>query len=56
LTTRPITSSLVDFNNEVGLRYRGPGPCLSEYALRSGILWLAHRVSRSSAQAMRQMS
>jgi hypothetical protein len=26
--TRPITPSLVDFSNEVGLRYRAPGPCL----------------------------
>src|SRR6266511_2387021 len=32
-TTRPITPSLVDFSNEVGLRYSGPGPCLPEWAL-----------------------
>src|SRR6266545_1979984 len=33
-TTRPITPSLVDFSNEVGLRYTAPGPCLSEWRLR----------------------
>jgi len=29
LETRPIEASLVDFSNEVGLRYPGPGPCLA---------------------------
>src|SRR3954468_13916426 len=39
LTTRPITPSLVDFSNEVGLRYRSLGPCLTEYALSRAVVW-----------------
>src|SRR6266511_1922238 len=42
-TTRPITPSLVDFSNEVGLRYPAPGPCLSEYALNQQRLLAAAR-------------
>ena len=28
LETRPMEASLVDYNNEAGLRYCEPGPCL----------------------------
>jgi hypothetical protein len=53
VTTRPITTSLVDFSNEVGLRYSGPGPCLSEYALNRRTLRWFTAPCRATAEAHR---